>query len=334
MGKSLPETMRAVEITEPGGPDVLHLVERDLPRIGASDVLIRVSAAGVNRPDILQREGKYPPPPGVTDIPGLEIAGEVVAVGAEVAVPVVGDHVMALVAGGGYAEYCAAPSGSCLKIPHGVSSIDAAAAPETFFTVWANVFESGRLQAGETFLVHGGGSGIGTAAVQIVKALGGKPYATARGPRKCAAVEALGAIRCIDSTTQDFVTEMKELTESRGVDVILAMLGGDYTNRNLQTLAFGGRLVQIATQLGSKVEINMAMVMQKRLTITGSTLRSRPDFEKARIARAIEEHVVPHMESGMVKPVIHMTFPLEAANKAHTQLEEGNSIGKIVLIVK
>jgi NADPH:quinone reductase len=325
--------MKAIEIAEPGGPEVMRLVERDIPRFGASDVLIKVSAAGINRPDILQREGKYPAPSGVTDIPGLEVAGTVVSVGNEVVVPRVGDPVMALVAGGGYAEYCAAPAGSCLRIPQGYSSIDAAAVPETFFTVWANVFEAGRLQPDETFLVHGGGSGIGTAAVQMVKALGGKPFATARGPKKCAAVEALGAVRCIDSTTHDFVMEMKDLTEGRGIDVILDILGGDCTQRNLQALAFDGRLVQIATLLGTRAEINMGMVMQKRLTLTGSTLRSRPDFEKSRIARALAERVLPHMESGTIRPVIHMTFPLEAAGKAHTQLEEGNAVGKIVLIV-
>jgi NADPH2:quinone reductase len=325
--------MKAIEIAEPGGPEVLRLVEREIPRIGPSEVLIRVSAAGVNRPDIFQRQGKYPPPSGVTDIPGLEVAGVVVSVGAEVAWPREGDVVMALLAGGGYAEYCVAPAGSCLKIPQGFSSIDAAAVPETFFTVWANVFEAARLQKDETFLVHAGGSGIGTTAIQMVKALGGKPYATARGPRKCAAVEGLGAIRCIDSTTHDFVTELKDLTEGRGVDVILDMLGGDVTNRNVQSLAFEGRLVQIATLLGAKAEVNMALVMQKRLTLTGSTLRARPDFEKARIARAIAERVVPLMESGAIRPVIHMTFPLEAAGKAQAQLEEGNAVGKVVLIV-
>jgi len=325
--------MKAVEIAEPGGPDVLRLVERDVPKLGPSDVLIRVAAAGVNRPDIFQREGKYPPPSGVTDIPGLEVSGEVVALGSEVVSLHTGDNVMALVAGGGYAEYCAAPAGSCLKIPSGFSTIDAAAVPETFFTVWANVFERARFLPDETFLVHGGGSGIGTTAVQMVKALGGQAYATARGPNKCAAVEALGALRCIDSTTHDFVAEMKDLTEGRGVDVILDMLGGDYTQRNIQALAYEGRLVQIATLLGSRAEINMSMVMMKRLTVTGSTLRSRPDFEKTRIARALLERVVPHMESGAVRPVIHMTFPLEAASKAHTQLEEGNAIGKIVLTV-
>jgi len=325
--------MKAVEISEPGGPEVLRVVEREIPRLGPSDVLIKVAAAGVNRPDVFQRQGKYPPPTGVTDIPGLEVAGTVVAIGSDVVSLHEGDAVMALLAGGGYAEYCAAPSGSCLKIPSGYSSIDAAAVPETFFTVWANVFEGGRLQPDETFLVHGGGSGIGTTAVQMVKALGGRPYATARGPKKCAAVEALGAIRCIDSTTHDFVTELRDLTEGRGVDVILDMLGGDYTNRNVQSLAFEGRLIQIATLLGAKAEVNMALVMQKRLTLTGSTLRARPDFEKTRIARAVADRVVPLMESGAIRPVIHMTFPLEAAAKAHTQLEEGNAVGKIVLIV-
>lgn len=330
-----PETrrMKAIEIAEPGGPEVLRLTERDLPRLGASDVLIRVLAAGVNRPDIFQRQGKYPPPSGVTDIPGLEVAGEVAALGDDVITLHKGDMVMALVAGGGYAEYCAAPSGSCLKIPHGFSSIDAAAVPETFFTVWANVFEAARFQPDETFLVHGGGSGIGTTAIQLVKALGGKPYATARGPKKCAAVEALGALRCIDSTVQDFAVVLKEITEGRGVDVILDMLGGDYTNRNLQTLAFEGRLTQIATLLGAKSEINMGLIMQKRLVVTGSTLRNRPDFEKARIARAIQDRVVPLMESGAIRPLIHMTFPLEAAAKAHTQLEDGNAVGKVVLTV-
>lgn len=325
--------MRAVEIAEPGGPEVLRLVERDVPRLGACDVLVRVSAAGVNRPDIFQREGRYPPPSGVTDIPGLEIAGEVVAVGESVESLHTGDMVMALVQGGGYAEFCAAHEGSCLRIPQGFSSIDAAAVPEAFFTVWANVFESGRLQPDETFLVHGGGSGIGTSAVQIVKALGGKPYATARGPSKCAAVEALGALRCVDSSTHDFSAEMKELTGGRGVDVILDMLGGDYTLRNLQILAFEGRLVQIATLLGAKTEINLSMIMRKRLVLTGSTLRSRPDFEKARIAKALAERVVPHMESGAIRPLIHMTFPIEAASKAHTALDAGGAIGKIVLTI-
>jgi len=327
-------TMKAVEITGPGGPEVLRLVEREIPKIGATDVLIRVIAAGVNRPDIFQREGKYPPPSGVTDIPGLEVSGEIVAVGADVVSHRPGDTVMALVAGGGYAEYCAAPAGSCLRIPQGFSSIDAAAVPETFYTVWANVFEAGRLQSGETFLVHGGASGIGTTAVRMATVLGAKVYATARGPKKCAAVEGLGALRCIDSTTHDFVSEMKDATEGRGVDVVLDMLAGDYTNRNLLTLAFEGRLVQIATLLGAKAEVNMSLIMQKRLTVTGSTLRSRPDFEKARITRAIADRIVPHMEAGKLRPLIHMTFPLEAAAKAHAHLEDGNSVGKIVLTVR
>lgn len=326
-------TMRAVEITTPGGPDVLRVGERPVPLPGPGEVLVRVSAAGINRPDILQREGKYPPPPGASDIPGLEIAGVVTEVGEGVAWPAPGDHVMALVAGGGYAEFCVAPSGSCLPIPRGFSSIDASAVPETFFTVWTNVFEGGRLQTGETFLVHGGGSGIGTTAVQMVKALGGFPYATARGPKKCAAVEAAGALRCIDTTTHDFVAAIKEITGGRGVNVILDMLGGDYTHRNLQLLALEGRLVQIATLLGAKAEVNMATIMQKRLVVTGSTLRARPNAEKARIASALAERVMPHLESGAIRPVIHMTFPLEAAARAHAQLESGHAVGKIVLTI-
>ena len=326
-------TMRAVEVTTPGGPDVLRIGERPVPVPGPGEVLVRVSAAGVNRPDLLQREGKYPPPPGVSDIPGLEIAGVVSEVGEGETSPAPGDHVMALVSGGGYAELCLAPAGSCLPIPHGFSSIDAAAVPVTFFTVWTNVFESGRLQAGETFLVHGGGSGIGTTAVQMVKALGGFPYATARGPKKCAAVEDMGALRCIDTTTHDFVADLREITGGRGINVILDMLGGDYTHRNLQVLAMEGRLVQIATLLGAKAEVNMATIMQKRLVVTGSTLRARPNAEKARIARALSEHVMPQLESGAIRPVIHMTFPLEAAAKAHAHLESGNAIGKIVLTV-
>ena len=325
--------MRAVEISAPGGPDVLRLVERPAPVPGPREVLVRVRAAGVNRPDLLQREGRYPPPPGASDIPGLEIAGEVVAIGDEVVSPRVGDAVMALVSGGGYAELCLAPAGSCLPIPKGLSSIDAAAIPETLFTVWANVFEAGRLSEGESFLVHGGASGIGTTAIQMARAFGARAYASARGPRKCAAVESLGAARCIDTTTQDFVAEMREETSGRGVDVILDMLGGDYTTRNVQLLAPGGRLVQIATLLGAKAEVNMATVMMKRLTLTGSTLRSRPDEEKARLTRVIGERVTPHLESGAVRPIIHMTFPLEAAAKAHAHLEEGHSIGKIVLTV-
>ena len=326
--------MKAVEISAPGGPDVLQVVEREVPRLGSSDVLIRVVAAGVNRPDILQREGKYPPPSGVTDIPGLEVSGEIAAIGEAVVSHRVGESVMALVAGGGYAEYCVAPAGSCLRVPAGYSSIDAAATPEALYTVWANVFEAGRLQSGETFLVHGGSSGIGTTAVRMAAAFGAKVYATARGPKKCAAVEGLGALRCIDSTTRDFVSEMKEVTESRGVDVILDMLGGDYTNRNLQALAFEGRLIQIATLLGAKAEINLSTIMSRRITLTGSTLRSRPDFEKARLTRTIADRVVPHMEAGNVRPLIHMTFPLEGAAKAHAHLEDGNSIGKIVLTVR
>jgi putative PIG3 family NAD(P)H quinone oxidoreductase len=325
--------MLAIEITEPGGPDVLRLVERPCPRPGPGQVLLKVSAAGVNRPDLLQREGKYPPPPGASDIPGLEIAGEVVALGEEVSSPTVGDRVMALVSGGGYAHYCVAPAGSCHKVPAGFSMIDAAATPETWLTVWANVFEAGALAQGEAFLVHAGGSGIGTMAVQMAKAHGARVFATARGPKKCSAVERLGAERCFDSERRDFVADSRETLGGRGLDVVLDMLGGDMTQRNIQAMAPLGRIVQIATLLGSRAEVNLASIMQKRLVLTGSTLRARPDSEKARLLAAAARSVVPWFESGLVRPLIHMTFPLHDAAKAHQHLEDGHHIGKIVLTV-
>lgn len=326
-------TMRAIEIAAPGGPDVLRVVDRPRPVAGAGEVLIRVSGAGVNRPDLLQREGKYPPPPGVTDIPGLEVSGEIVAVGAGVIEPSVGDRVMALIPGGGYAEYCIAPAGSCLMVPAGVSMIDAAAIPETCFTVWANVFESGALKPGETLLVHGGASGIGTMAISMARAHGARVFATTRGAQKCAAIEKLGATKCIDSERQDFVAELPEATGGTGVDVILDILGGSVAQRNLQVLAPYGRIVQIATLLGSRAEVNLSMVMQKRAKITGSTLRNRSVEEKARLAREVSKHVMPWIESGAVRPVIHMTFPLADAVKAHQHLEAGHHIGKIVLTI-
>lgn len=325
--------MRAIEISAPGGPEVLRLVERERPIPGEGEVLIRVIAAGVNRPDLLQREGKYPPPLGVTDIPGLEIAGEVVAWGDGVTSYAVGARVMALVAGGGYAEYCIAPAGSCLAIPRGLSMIDAAAIPEACLTVWANVFEAGALREGETFLVHGGGSGIGTTAIQMARAHGARVYATARGQKKCLAVEKLGAIKCVDSQTEDFVSVLKTATDGAGIDVILDMLGGDVTAKNVQLLATFGRLVQIATLLGSKADVSLVTVMQKRLVLTGSTLRSRANFEKARLARAAAEKIYPWLESGALKPVVHMTFPLQDASKAHQHLEDGHHFGKVVLTV-
>jgi putative PIG3 family NAD(P)H quinone oxidoreductase len=325
--------MIAIEIREPGGPEVLTPVDRPVPAVGADEVLIKVAAAGVNRPDVAQRLGRYPPPPGASDIPGLEVSGVIEKVGETVADFQVGDRVCALVAGGGYAEYCAAPAGQCLPIPRGVDLIDAAGIPETIFTVWTNVFERGRLTAGESILIHGGSSGIGTAAIQLARARGARVFATAGSPEKCAACEALGAERGINYREADFVKSIREATDGRGVDVVLDMVGGDYTPRNLDVLALDGRLVQIAMLMGAKVEINLMPVMQRRLTITGSTLRPRPVAEKAAIARAVRTHVWPLFESGAVRVVVYRTFPLRAAAEAHQVLESGAHIGKLLLAV-
>lgn len=330
--------MRAIEITEPGGPEVLRLVNRPVPSPGPADVLIEVAAAGVNRPDVMQRQGKYPPPPGASDIPGLELAGTIVAVGSD---PIgcdgrtlrVGDEVLALVAGGGYAEFCAVPAPQCLPVPRGLDLVAAAAIPETFFTVWTNLFERARLSAGETVLVHGGTSGIGTAAIQLAKAFGARIIATAGSPEKCAASERLGAERGIDYRTEDFVTIARELTSGRGVDVVLDIVGGDYTARNLDVLAMHGRLVIVGVIGGAKSHINLLPILQKRLTLTGSTLRSRTVAEKGALARALLERVWPLIERGAVKPIVHATFPLERAADAHRLLESSTHIGKIVLIV-
>lgn len=330
--------MRAIEITEPGGPEVLRLVNRPVPSPGPADVLIEVAAAGVNRPDVMQRQGKYPPPPGASDIPGLELAGTIVAVGSD---PIgcdgrtlrVGDEVLALVAGGGYAEFCAVPAPQCLPVPRGLDLVAAAAIPETFFTVWTNLFERARLSAGETVLVHGGTSGIGTAAIQLAKAFGARIIATAGSPEKCAASERLGAERGIDYRTEDFVTIARELTSGRGVDVVLDIVGGDYTARNLDVLAMHGRLVIVGVIGGANSHINLLPILQKRLTLTGSTLRSRTVAEKGALARALLERVWPLIERGAVKPIVHATFPLERAADAHRLLESSTHIGKIVLIV-
>jgi putative PIG3 family NAD(P)H quinone oxidoreductase len=295
-------------------------------------VLIRVAAAGVNRPDLMQREGKYAPPPGVTDIPGLEVAGSIVEVGPDVAGLALGDEVCALVQGGGYAEYCTAPSAQCLPIPAGLSLVEAAALPETFFTVWHNVFERGRLAAGESLLVHGGASGIGTTAIQLGRAFGARVFTTAGSATKCAACVALGAERAIDYHGEDFVAVVRDATGGRGVDVILDMVGGDYTARNLECLAVEGRLVQIAFLKGPKSRLNLLPVLQKRLTITGSTLRPRSVEDKGRIAAAIRKEVWPLLARGVVRPVIHATFPLPEAFRAHAVLEEGAHIGKVVLL--
>jgi putative PIG3 family NAD(P)H quinone oxidoreductase len=303
-----------------------------VPAPAAGEVLIEVAAAGLNRPDLLQRRGLYPPPPGASDIPGLEVAGRVVALGEGASEWRVGDGVTALVAGGGYAEYCVAPAAQCLPIPRGLDAVAAAAIPETFFTVWTNVFERGRLAPGEILLVHGGTSGIGTTAIQMARALGARVFATAGSPERCAASLALGAERAFDRTREDFVEGVRAATGGRGVDVILDMVGGDYAPRNMAALATEGRLVQIAFLKGPKVEIDLLHLMQRRLTITGSTLRPRSVAEKGAIARALRERVWPEIEAGRIRPVVHARFPLPEAAAAHRLLEAGEHVGKIVLV--
>jgi putative PIG3 family NAD(P)H quinone oxidoreductase len=324
--------MIAIEIREPGGPEVLVPVERPTPEAATGDVLIKVAAAGVNRPDVLQRRGRYPPPPGASDIPGLEVAGTIAAVGDTVAGWKIGDQVCALVAGGGYAEYCVAPAPQCLAVPRGVDLTAAAAIPETFFTVWTNVFERGHLRAGESILVHGGSSGIGTTAIQLARALGSRVFATAGSAEKCAACEALGAEKCLNYREVDFVDAVKELTGGRGVDVVLDMVGGEYVARNIDVLATEGRLVQIGTLGGATATINVGAIMVRRLTLTGSTLRARPVADKAGIAAAVRDRVWPLFESGTVKPIVHATFPLRDAAAAHRLMESSTHIGKIVLV--
>ena len=324
--------MIAIEIREPGDPDVLVPVERPMPSPEAGEVLIKVAAAGVNRPDVFQRRGRYAPPPGASDIPGLEVSGVIETLGAGVIDWRVGDSVCALVTGGGYAEYCVAPSPQCLPIPRAMSIVTAAAIPETFFTVWTNVFDRGRLQQGESILVHGGSSGIGTTAIQLAKARGSRVFATAGSAQKCAACERLGAERAIDYRSADFVAVVKELTGGRGVDVILDMVGGDYFARNIEALAVEGRLVEIATLHGVTAEVNIQAIMQRRLTITGSTLRPRPVADKGVIAVALWEQVWPLLESGAVAPVVHATFPLRDAAAAHRVMESSVHIGKLLLV--
>jgi putative PIG3 family NAD(P)H quinone oxidoreductase len=331
MSESIPTTMRAVEITEAGGPEVLRIGQRPVPEPGADEVLVKVTAAGINRPDVMQRKGMYPPPPGAPDIPGLEIAGTVAAAGADAGGVSEGDAVCALVAGGGYAEYCVAPAPLCLPIPEGLSHVQAAAVPETFFTVWTNVFDRGQLASGESLLVHGGSSGIGTTAIQLGKAFGSTVYVTAGSEEKCQACRDLGADAAINYREEDFVARVSELTNERGVDVILDMVGGDYLPRNLQSLAVEGRIVQIALQKGPKVEMNLLPIMLKRLTLTGSTLRPRTVAQKAMIAHSLREKVWPLLESGQVRPIVHATFPLAEASEAHRLMESSKHIGKIVL---
>lgn len=328
--------MRAIEIAQPGGPEVLRLVDRPTPKPAVGELLIRVRAAGVNRPDLLQRMGKYPPPAGASDLPGLEISGivESAGPGAENAEVRPGDAVCALLAGGGYAEYVSVPAEQVLPLPPDVDIVAAAGVPETVFTVWSNVFERGRLQAGERFLVHGGASGIGTTAIQLAKARGAQVFTTAGSIEKCAACTRLGADRAINYREQDFAEVIRDATGGKGVDVILDMVGGPYVAKNIDILAADGRLVYIAFLQGARVEVNLATIMMKRLTLTGSTLRARPSAEKGRLAREVQREVWPLFARGAIKPCVHATFPLERAADAHRALESGDHIGKIIVTVE
>jgi putative PIG3 family NAD(P)H quinone oxidoreductase len=328
-----PSRMTAIAIKTPGGPEVLVPEERPVPTPGATEVLVRVRAAGVNRPDVMQRKGQYPPPPGAPDIPGLEIAGEVVAVGDKVKRWKIGDKICALVSGGGYAEYCLTDEATALAVPQGFSFTEAAALPETFMTVWHNVFERGALKSGETILIHGGSSGIGTTAIMLAKQFGAKVIVTAGSPEKCEACRKLGADVAIDYSNEDFVAATKQATGSKGAELILDMIGGDYVDRNFEAAAVEGRIVQIATQKGAKVTVDLRRLMLKRLTHTGSTLRARPVADKAAIARTVEAKVWPLLESGKVRPVIDSTYPLDKAADAHSRMETSLHIGKIVLEV-
>jgi NADPH:quinone reductase len=326
--------MTAIEIGTPGPPESLRPVSRPVPQPGPGEVLIRVAAAGINRPDVLQRKGVYPPPKGVTDIPGLEVAGEVVRIGAGVAEPAVGARVCALVAGGGYAEYVAAPAVQCLPVPATLTLEEAGAVPETFFTVYYNLFMRARLQSGETVLIHGGSSGIGTTAILLAKAFGARVIVTAGTADKCAACGKLGAEVAIDYKQEDFVARTLEATDGQGADVILDMVGGEYLARNLAAAAVNGRIAVIATQHGTKAELDLAMLMKKRLSLGGSTLRPQTVEGKGAIAAALRREVWPRFESGSLRPVIHARFPLQEAARAHALMESGTHIGKIVLLTK
>jgi putative PIG3 family NAD(P)H quinone oxidoreductase len=329
---TLPAHMTVIAIRAPGGPEMLTAEQRPVSAPGAGEILVRVAAAGVNRPDVMQRMGLYPPPPGATDIPGLEVAGEVVAVGAGVTRWKPTDKVMALVVGGGYAQFCLAYEGHALPAPKNLSMAEAAAIPETFFTVWYNTFERGRLAAGETLLVHGGSSGIGTTVIQLAKAFGARVITTAGSEEKCAACRKLGADVAINYKTEDFVAATKTATGDRGADVVLDIVGGDYVNRNYQAAAVEGRIIlQVAFQSGSRANVDFRHLMFKRLTHTGSTLRARSVADKAAIARAIETKVLPLIEAGKVKPVIDSTLPLDQAPAAHARMESSQHVGKIVL---
>lgn len=327
------ENMRHVDHRPGGGAECLRLVEGPIPEPGPADVLVRVAYAGINRPDVFQRSGSYPPPPDASPLLGLEISGEIVAVGRDVQEWKVGDQVCALTPGGGYAEYCVAPAEHCLPVPKGLSLLEAAALPETYFTVWSNVFQRGGLQAGEAFLVHGGSSGIGLTAIQLAKQFGAKVFTTLGSQEKAEACQRAGADRVINYHEEDYVEVIAEATEGNGVDVILDMVGGDYIARNIKSLAIEGRLVQIAFLKGSRVELDTSAIMRKRLTFTGSTLRPRSRADKAGIARELREQVWPLLEQGRCHPVIHATFPLSEVADAHRLMESSQHIGKIMLEV-
>lgn len=328
---NIPATMTAIGIPKPGGPEALIAEQRPLPKPGPNEILIKVAAAGVNRPDVAQRTGNYPPPPGASDIPGLEVAGEVVALGEGASAFKPGDKVMALVAGGGYAQYCVAHESHCLPVPASLTMTEAAAIPETFFTVWHNVFERGGLKSGETLLVHGGSSGIGTTAIQLAKAFGAKVIVTAGSQDKCDACLKLGADRAINYRTEDFVAETKAATGGKGADVILDMVGGDYIERNYEAAAVEGRIVQIAFLGSARAQVDFRRIMLKRLTHTGSTLRARAIEDKASIGRALAAKVLPLLRDGKVKPLIDSVCPLAKASEAHARMESSHHIGKIVL---
>ncbi|WP_417792255.1 NAD(P)H-quinone oxidoreductase [Stutzerimonas xanthomarina] len=325
------ETMRHIDHRPGGGAECLRMAEGPVPEPGPQDVLVRVAYAGINRPDVFQRSGSYPPPPDASPLLGLEISGEIVALGADVSGWKVGDQVCALTPGGGYAEYCVAPAEHCLPVPAGLSLLEAAALPETYFTVWSNVFERGALQPGEAFLVHGGSSGIGLTAIQLAKQFGATVYTTVGSSEKADACRRAGADRVINYHEEDFVEVLKQATDGNGVNVILDMVGGDYIPRNIKSLAVEGRLVQIAFLKGSRVELDTAPIMRKRLTFTGSTLRPRSRAEKADIAKALQDKVWPLLDQGLCHPVIHATFPLEEAAEAHRLMESSKHIGKIML---
>jgi NADPH:quinone reductase len=327
----VPETMKVVEIAAPGGPEQLRIATRPVPQPAADEVLVRVAAAGVNRPDVMQRQGRYPPPPGASDIPGMEIAGTIVALGANVTRFVIGDEITALLAGGGYAEYAVASVPLCLPIPDGLTLQQAAALPETFFTVWTNVFERGRCKAGDTVLIHGGTSGIGTTAIQLATVWGARVFATAGTDDKARACERLGAQRGINYRTEDFVEVVHRETSGRGADIILDMVGGSYLERNLQVAAVEGRLVIISMLGGSKAELKLNHIVTKRLTLTGSTLRSRTVAEKGAVAEAVRKNVWPLLAEGRIRPIIHASFPMADASAAHALMESSNHIGKIIL---